>query len=351
MVRLVSRVSPHPEEEPVARPRFVAALTVLAVLVTACTPDRPAPPAPTPPTAARPVLGAWHALVYHDRLESAVLVNGGPERGKPADEPLELWRWDGAAWHRLDEGDGPPWRNYAAVAYDTDRQVLVLHGGLQGRDATFDETWEWDGRAWRRAAGPGPGPREGAAMAYDPSRKETVLVGGGDAAGPKGDTWGWNGTAWRRLATTGPDARFPGPLVFDEVRAELVLYGGHVLVEPGARADTWLWNGRAWRLADRDSPPGRRVNAAAAFHRPSGQVVMVGGSDLDTNLDELWGWDGRAWRRLPEAGLPRRQASGLAYDARRDRLVLTGGLDRPGTEQRLQDVWEWDGTTFTRRDG
>jgi hypothetical protein len=338
----------------VASPRFAAALTVAAVLAAAaCSATPPTPTAPTAPTATaapagRPVLGAWHALVYHKRLEAVVLVNGAPERGRAADEPLELWTWDGTRWRPLSGAGGPAWRNFAAVAYDSDRHVLVVHGGIQGPGAGFDETWEWDGQAWRRTVGDGPGPREGATMAYDPSRARTVLFGGADATGPRADTWAWNGTDWRRLADDGPDARFPGPLVFDEVREELVLYGGHVLSEPAARADTWLWNGRSWRLADGDSPPGLRVNAAAAFHRPSGQVIMVGGSDLATTLDEMWGWNGRSWRRLPDAGLPPRQASGLTYDQRRDRLVLTGGLDRPGTSQRYQDVWEWDGTTFAR---
>ena len=46
--------------------------------------------------------------------------------------------------------------------------------------------------------------------------------------------------------------------------------------------------------------------------------------------------------------MPYRQAHGLAYDPRRDRVILTGGLDQPGTLVRYQDVWEWDGATFTR---
>jgi hypothetical protein len=40
---------------------------------------------------------------------------------------------------------------------------------------------------------------------------------------------------------------------------------------------------------------------------------------------------------------PPRQAFGLAYDAARDTIVLTGGLVEPGSLQRYQDVWEWSG--------
>jgi hypothetical protein len=297
------------------------------------------------------VLGAWHQLVYADRLGATLAVNGGPESGKPADDPLEVWAWDGKSWRPAAPAgaDGPRWRNFAAAAYDTDRGVLVVQGGLQGRGTVFEETWEWDGTAWRRFAATGPGGREGARMAYDAARKLTVLVGGATAGGEvPADTWGWNGTTWRRLATAGPRARFPGILEFDRRHGALVLYGGHTADGPYALGDTWLWDGRAWREAAADSAPGPRVNLAAAWHARLGRVVLVAGADDDTLYDDVWGWDGRAWTALPTGGLPARQAHGLAYDASRDRLVLTGGLVTPGAPDRLQDVWEWDGARFTR---
>jgi hypothetical protein len=75
---------------------------------------------------------------------------------------------------------------------------------------------------------------------------------------------------------------------------------------------------------------------------------MIGGGDLSTTLDHVWAWDGTTWTRLAANGMPYRQAHGLAYDPRRDRVVLTGGLDQPGSVNRYQDVWEWDGATFAR---
>ena len=53
-------------------------------------------PAPTPiPTVTPTVeivqdnslhLGNWHDLFYHEELEKIILVNGGPESGKPGSE-------------------------------------------------------------------------------------------------------------------------------------------------------------------------------------------------------------------------------------------------------------------------
>ena len=128
----------------------------------------------------------------------------------------------------------------------------------------------------------------------------------------------------------------------------LVAFVSAALVMTGcAVADTWIWNGQAWSLVSAESAPGTRVNAAGAFHTGLGRVLMAGGGGATGTLNDLWGWDGTTWTRIASSGQPTRQAHGLAYDAARQRLVLTGGLDQPGTAARHQDVWEWDGTTWT----
>jgi hypothetical protein len=102
---------------------------------------------------------------------------------------------------------------------------------------------------------------------------------------------------------------------------------------------------RWWAAIPLATPPAR-FNMAATFHSGLGRLVQVAGADEQGMSSDLWTWDGATWAKLPDSGLPPRQAVGLAYDASRDRLVLTGGLDQPGTAARLQDVWEWDRTRF-----
>ena len=49
------------------------------------------PPTIVPPTSGNsPALeaGQWTYIFYHEGLSQVVLVNGGPEQGKPADDPL-----------------------------------------------------------------------------------------------------------------------------------------------------------------------------------------------------------------------------------------------------------------------
>lgn len=89
------------------------------------------------------------------------LVALGPTRGgllfysgtcgssAPYNTP-ETWRWDGTSWSKL-AGTQPPFRTNAAMAYDRDRDRVVLFGGetLQG-SADLGDTWEFDGSTWIR---------------------------------------------------------------------------------------------------------------------------------------------------------------------------------------------------------
>ena len=52
--------------------------------------------------------GQWTHLFYHDELEQVILVNGGPERGKPATDPLELWGWDEEQWSLISADENGP---------------------------------------------------------------------------------------------------------------------------------------------------------------------------------------------------------------------------------------------------
>jgi outer membrane protein assembly factor BamB len=300
-----------------------------------------------------PVLqpGQWSAMVYHEGLEQIVLVNGGPEEGKPADEPLELWGWNGEMWTLIDNS-GPVWRNWAGVAYDNDRDVLVVHGGAQANNEYFDETWEWDGQSWTQHDGEGPGGREGAGMVYDSGRARVVLYGGA-VAGPEivGDTWEWDGQTWVPVAASEPPARFPAGTVYDPIRQQLLIYGGHDVrtsEEIPFLHDFWAWDGAEWRELPLTEPnPGIRVATSLVFDPVTEELLMFGGADLDTFRSDLWGWDGRQWTLISyETGMPVRSGFNIvAYDPGRDVFVMFGGVGRPGGEV-VGETWEWDRVTW-----
>jgi hypothetical protein len=319
--------------------------TITATLT--AVPEATLPPPTTAPTRTfnDPALeaGQWAYIFYHDELEQVVMVNGGPERGKPADEPLELWGWDGTQWSLIaaDE-DGPTWRNWPAAAYDSARNVLVIHGGLQ-TGAHFDETWEWDGETWKRFTDTNG--REGALMAYDEARAKMVRFGGSDAMMDiHGDTWEWDGQTWTMVSESGPAPRFPGGMMYDPARQEVLMYSGHFADMSGDAInydDLWAWDGSTWRELTVDGrTPGHRTHAGFVYD-PVTQNVLLISSGNDTFLSDMWAWDGTQWKELPIANTPARSGNNVAYDPKRDRFVLFGGVDRPGGKA-LDDTWEWD---------
>lgn len=298
---------------------------------------------PTPVSTPTLEAGQWSYIFYHEGLEQIVLVNGGPERGKPADDPLELWGWDGEQWSLIRAAEnGPIWRNWPAAAYDNTRDVLVIHGGLQTR-GRFDETWEWDGKTWTQFAAPGG--REGALMAYDQARAKMVLFGGADTdMNIHGDTWEWDGATWTKVSDVGPEPRFPGGMVYDAARREVLMYSGHFAALSGEAIDyddLWAWDGSSWRKILSDTPtPGHRTHAGFVYDPVTENVLLIG-SGSDTFVGDVWSWDGTQWTGFPTSNTPIRTGLNVAYDPKRDRFVLFGGVDRPGGKA-LDDTWEWD---------
>jgi len=92
---------------------------------------------------------------------------------------------------------------------------------------------------WTRVAGgSSPDPRVGQALAYDSNRKLVMVFGGaaalsGDTPTARQDVWEWNPAtgAWRDRSPTGvmPDARSEAAVVYDSVRDKLILFGGRAL--------------------------------------------------------------------------------------------------------------------------
>jgi hypothetical protein len=327
-------------------------LTLAPFLFMAC--SRSAATQPRPDPASQLVPGVWHDMIYHVQLQKILLVNGGPENGKPANDPLTLWAWENGKW-TLKSNNGPRWRNFASVAYDSSRGALILYGGLQSASVQFAETWSWDGRQWMQHSVSGPGFREAAGMAYDVARGKVILFGGAQNDAILNDTWEWVGQTWKRLSTSGPSPRFPGGFVYDGGRKVVLLCGGHHIDFSGGRFqtfdDTWKWNGAAWTQIMTNGPT-PRDGARAVFNAKSKQVVLFGGIQITPAirfLNDTWIWDGSRWTEAAVDGPPERGHHAMAYDVARDRVMVFGGTNGPGP-QLLSDTWEWDGAQWIKVD-
>ena len=216
-----------------------------------------------------------------------ILIFGGDDQGANT----KTWLWNGD-WRVTTSTVVPTPDRYAAAAYDSRLDKVVMFGGTARTTGVLADTWLWSTAGW--AAGPaGPPARDGAAMAYDPVRQQAVMFGGANA-GVLGDTWLWNSgsSTWTQGPATGPSARRGAAMAFDPIARKVVLFGG--------------------------------LKGAVAS-------------------DESWEWDGTSWTQVTTAIAPiARSGAGLAWDAARKRLVLFGGRagGPVGSSSLVDDTWE-----------
>lgn len=269
-----------------------------------------------------------------------VLVGGEAPTGSRINA---LQHWNGSSWQIDPTSRSPGWRTYPAVTTRDDGSVF-LFGGLG--DGAQRNTWLYDGTLWKeQPAGASPPARAHGLAAFDSKRGEVLLYGG---LAPNGaamrDTWIWDGTSWTELSppTNPGDAGNGSSMVYDPVRDRVWLLDGWASGSPFAKL--WSWDGqtRQWTLVPTSNGPRYSAYPAFGFDRTRNVAVLFGGNARD----DTWTWDGATWTQLNPKNRPAgRQAASLAWDTRRERLVLFGGYIANSTP--VNDVWTWDGQDWT----
>src|SRR5439155_17315973 len=102
------------------------------------------------------------------------------------------------------------------AAYDSDRQVTVIFGGLMSFSMPpySQEMWEWNGATFtKREAMRVPPGRHLQAMTYDPVHKVTLVFGGwpGIDGVWHADLWQWDGQTWTDLTPATLPVAWPSP--------------------------------------------------------------------------------------------------------------------------------------------
>lgn len=241
-------------------------------------------------------------------------------------------------------GSGPSDRHGHAMATDEARQRIVLFGG-NSLSGTLNDTWEWSAGVWRRASPPTSPPiRMHHAMAYDPLRKRIVMFGGAVYPTIYGDTWEWDGANWTLMnPARSPAPRLHCSMAFDPVRGRILLVGGSDWSMD--YYDTWEWDGTTWTQLAPQNQPGIRYPLMVT-HQARQRVVA-----FSTRVTTMWEWNGVDWLTITPRNFPNplRWWAACTYDARRERVVLFGGMaDGNGTVP-LDDTWEWDGVDWVQR--
>lgn len=281
-----------------------------------------------------------HAMAYDSLRGEVVLLGGWNGHGQSA----ETWVWNGDQW-RLASTEGPAARTDHAMVFDAQRGVVVLFGGRVGQYRN-DETWTWDGVKWTPAVRFGlhsPLPRHSAAMAFDSTRNLVYLHGGSGNSHNLDDFWVWDGVQWTEVLDQGgttPGERADHAMVYDSARDRLVLFGGNA--DSSIRAKTYEWDGGAWEVVA-DGAPAPRFGHTMVFDSSRHHAVMFGGFLSSNDVNETWTWDGVQWSLLSAEGPSARHSHAAAFDSRRDVMLLHGGTDG------ANETWEWDGRGWSAR--
>jgi cysteine-rich repeat protein len=284
------------------------------------------------------------AMVYDAERRRVVLV-GGRTLGGPRND---VWSYDGVTWTL--EAPAPFRRHGHAATYDSGQRALVVFGGKDETGDMRGDTWELRDGAWAQvlADGDGPPPRQFAAMAYDPVAGRSTLYGGMDQAlAPFDDTWAYDAVAhaWTPTGTHPSGARVGPTMAFDVARQALVLLGG-LSYETGFDRTLWVQAGDDWYQATFDVQPIGRYAHGLTYDLARRELVAFGGAVEGFSSDNTtWRLPGGAtpevtsWAQVPLAERPEPRHYASASLDRAERLVLLHGSGAGG---RLDDAWVYN---------
>jgi sugar lactone lactonase YvrE len=150
---------------------------------------------------------------------------------------------------------------------------------------------------------------------------------------------------WNQLSpTNSPAGRFSPAMAYDAQTGQVVLFGGQQN-NTQLLNDTWLWNGTNWAQANPSTVPSARSAEAMAYDAATGQVVMFGGYTGGAPDGDTWVWNGSNWTEAAVSGPSPRCNTTMVYDAATQQVVLFGGT--VGGQDSFGDTWVWNGTSWS----
>lgn len=245
-------------------------------------------------------------------------------------------------WRQIDNSG--PSRKYHKCAYDTNRNKVVLFGGMDWLSVYDTAVWEWS-NGWTRIDAPGPGPRIGHGLCYDTLHHVTLLFGGQNQSFDKlDDFWSWDGATWTQIQATGPAARAFFAFAYDPHRQRAVLFSG---MSSDMLNDTWEWDGAQWTERSIEGPPPRN-SSAMAFDYGHNRLVLFGGLLYvdEGYLDDTWILNDSGWVNIScDVSPPARAAHSMVYDGISDMMMIFGGFYE-GIGPPFNDTWIFNGSTW-----
>jgi hypothetical protein len=287
---------------------------------------------------------------YDPQVGNEIRCFGGPLSGTP----ISTWAFDSqtCTWTQFSASGPQPTSEELGLVYnETTGKIMRLGYSLEQKDY---DTWAYDASAntWTdlhptMPPVPDGGHRSGVlAMAYDPRSAQVILVG---VTALKTLTWAYDSqtNSWNALTTNGsPPARTQAAYAYDKSMGRLLLFGGSghfEKAEGGLLGDTWAFDSstNTWTELKPAKSPRGRVWATMAYDDDAGRMILFGGFSGKL-LADTWSYDSaeNTWTKLRTAGSPGpRQGAPMFYDPTLHRLVMTGGQEENPATLMFPDCW------------
>jgi hypothetical protein len=176
-------------------------------------------------------------------------------------------------------------------------------------------------------------------MVFPDPNGRVDLFGGFDGHFYQLTMWGWTGSDWRRLAPGAvPSARSSAAVATNTNIGQVVLFGGLADVNPN---NTWTYDGATWTLESPVTQPPLVYAASAAFDPNMNALVLFGGGSGGVDQNTTWRWLAahRSWKRIVTGhSPPPREGAGMAYLPALRGVIVFGGQD---SETPLNDIWKF----------
>jgi N-acetylneuraminic acid mutarotase len=316
--------------------------------------------------ASHPSPRAYSAMAFDESTSTGVLF-GGRGLEDPATGLIhatdETWFWVSNQWVQRMPAHHPPARSAHAMVYDAQRARVLLFGGRKestdalGTWTHFNDLWQFKNGDWQQVeTATAPPAREFAGLAYDADRDRVIMFGGynykadGKTSQAVFDTWEFDGSNWTEVQNVGPSVNKP-LLVFDAARHETLLLG----IDATAKTLMYRWDvpSKTWKSITPTTLPTCVNEGGAAYQAHNQRVIVTGGVCSTTTplIDETWEWDGGNWTKLETTATSRFIGAAITYDVKAERLVRYGGLaafaERPDSSTYVYRDLRWSYTSPT----
>lgn len=304
----------------------------------------------------RPEGRAAHSMVYDSKRGRVVLFGGFTDAAAVNGLAIfhnDTWVWQNGQWTFVETAHAPSPRYYSAMAYDSDRDRIVLFGGIAYKSdnkttETLYDTWEFDGTDWTQAAPSGSVHVGKPVLAYDPSRKQMVLVGSNDLFATtmylynaEAKSWAAPSPAPDKLPTCAND----GVMVYQKHKQRIAYVGGICQTGTPTSDELWEWDGTTWVKATINSVD-KATGQAFTYDASTFRLQMFGGitygstilrSTVQTFSNGLWTFNLLALRPRP------RSLGAFRTDPTTGAIWLFGGLNEYGSGY-TGDFWRYSGS-------